>query len=211
MKTRSFILIATFLIISVSGHAQRERGMATLQPKIGLNVANVTYGNADSRIGAAFGLEYEFMVADKIGISLAGLYSMQGDKCTGYVEGYGKTTVTEKIDYINFPALVNFYIVKCLAFKAGVQPGINVLARYRAEAANGITEETSFSEAFGRSVNTFDFSVPVGFSFELGGLVIDARYNLGIIDMIDYNKSVLDENNVLNSVWQFTIGYKIRI
>lgn len=127
---KKIYIIVTLLIFSLSGKAQHEKGVATLQPKVGLNVANVTYGNADSRIGAAFGLEYEYMVADKIGISVAGMYSMQGDKATAYLEDYGKVTVTEKKDYIIFPALVNF---------------------------------------------------------------------------------LFDENNVLNSVWQFTIGYKIKI
>lgn len=49
---------------------------------------------------------------------------------------------------------------------------------------------------------SFDFSIPLGLSYEFSDFVIDARYNLGLTDLVDYAKGK-------NSVIQFTVGYKI--
>jgi hypothetical protein len=48
----------------------------------------------------------------------------------------------------------------------------------------------------------FDFSIPLGLSYEIEDFVIDARYNLGLgkVDDVDGSK---------NSVIMLTVGYKI--
>lgn len=53
---------------------------------------------------------------------------------------------------------------------------------------------------------TFDFSIPVGLSYEFAAvpIQIDARYNWGLTKVIDGADSK-------NSVFQFTIGYKFSL
>lgn len=201
---KKIFLIALTLLTAFESAAQQEYPeVITLQPKVGVNVANVTLGNDDPRIAASFGLEMEYRFSKMLSFSCGAIYSMQGDKATGYDSYYGKVKATEKIDYINFPILMNLYIVKGLSVKTGFQPAVNVLARYKIEAG-GESAERSFSDLFGGTVNTFDMSIPFGISYDFGGVVLEGRYNLGLTNMVD-------NVSVKNSVFQFTVGYKFEL
>ena len=50
--------------------------------------------------------------------------------------------------------------------------------------------------------NTFELSMPIGLSYEFSNFVIEGRYNFGL------TKAFKDEDNK-NSVFQFTVGYKL--
>jgi hypothetical protein len=52
-------------------------------------------------------------------------------------------------------------------------------------------------------VKSFDFSIPVGLSYEFSNFVVDARYNWGLTKTIDGLG-----DGTKNSVLQFTFGYK---
>ena len=54
------------------------------------------------------------------------------------------------------------------------------------------------------SAESFDFSIPVGLSYEFNNVVLDARYNFGVT-------SVADGGDAKNSVFQFTLGYKFAL
>ena len=202
MERIILLLVVTLTIVSASAQEEYEE-ILTLQPKVGLNVSNISYGNNDPRIAANFGLELEYRKFKMVSFSCALLYSMQGDRCTGYHESYGKIKATEKIDYITFPVLMNIYVMKGLAVKIGFQPAINMLARLNVEAG-GRTEESSFSDIYGATVNTFDMAIPFGISYDFGGVVIEGRYNLGLTDMIN-------NADVKNRVFQLTLGYKFKL
>ena len=51
---------------------------------------------------------------------------------------------------------------------------------------------------------SFDLAIPLGISYEYANFVIDARYNLGLIGILKGS-----ENTMRNSVFQFSLGYKI--
>ena len=51
---------------------------------------------------------------------------------------------------------------------------------------------------------SFDFAIPVGLSFENSNVVLDARYNIGVMKMVD-------GDDTKNSVFQFTFGYKFSL
>ena len=53
-------------------------------------------------------------------------------------------------------------------------------------------------------VNTFDFSVPVGISYEYMNVCLDARYNIGV-------SKIADGDAGRNSVFQITLGYKFKL
>ena len=50
--------------------------------------------------------------------------------------------------------------------------------------------------------NTFELSMPIGLSYEFSNFVIEGRYNFGL------TKAFKDMDNK-NSVFQFTVGYKL--
>lgn len=196
---KTFLMALMALFTSVASFAQQSVGSLTIQPKIGLNVANVSDGDGtDNRIGLALGAEFEYRLTPVFSLSAGALYSMQG--CKGTAEdGDGNTgDVSLKLDYINVPILANVYVVKGLAIKLGIQPGFNV--RHKATATvSGVNVTTNLP-----GVKSVDFSIPIGVSYEFNRFVIDGRYNLGVTKLIDGADSK-------HSVFQFTFGYKFSL
>ena len=62
---KKIILVAALMLSSVATFAQHEVGSVTLQPKVGLNIANITKGDGNKvRCGVAAGLEFEYQATD---------------------------------------------------------------------------------------------------------------------------------------------------
>ena len=173
------------VLSSVGAFAQYSAGDITIQPKIGLSIASVGGDvDGDYKAGLAVGAEAEYHVSPLIGVSAGLIYSQQGFKVSENIEGVD-IEAKWKPAYLNIPILANFYVANGLALKAGVQPGFMV----KDDAEN---------------VNTFDFSVPVGISYEYMNICLDARYNIGCTKV---DKDVKG----CNSVFQVTLGYKFKL
>ena len=191
---RKVIIMAVLMLSSVAAFAQRPVGSLTVQPKIGMNFATLTKADdSESRIGLVAGAELEYQISDIFSISGGALYSQQG--CEWSEDG---RTKTNKLDYINIPVLANVYVVKNLAVKFGVQPAFNVNSK--AKASQGDSSIQGSIEG----IKTFDFSIPIGLSYEYKNIVIDGRYNFGLTKVSKYSDSK-------NSVFQLTLGYKLDI
>lgn len=190
---KKIFLMAVLVLSSVAMYAQHAVGSLTVQPKIGMNVANVTKTeDADSRIGLVAGAELEYQISDIFSLSGGVLYSQQGCKWSE-----DKVKSTMKLDYINIPILANVYVVKNLAVKVGIQPGFNVNSSWKTSVKD-VSGETDLD------AKTFDFSIPVGLSYEFCNVVLDARYNFGVT-------KVFDGSDSCNSVFQITLGYKFSL
>lgn len=191
---KKILLTAVVMLASVASYAQQAVGTFTLQPKIGMNVASLTKcDGCDPRIGLAAGVEAEYQATDIFSVSAGLIYSMQGNKAKA--EGVTQTT---KLDYINIPILANVYVTKGLAVKLGVQPAFNVSDKVKLSGGGASLE----AEDVG--AESFDFSIPVGLSYEFNNVVLDARYNFGVTNVADGGDSK-------NSVFQFTLGYKFAL
>lgn len=191
---KKILLMAVVMLASVASYAQQAVGTFTLQPKIGMNVASLTKcDGCDPRIGLAAGVEAEYQATDIFSVSAGLIYSMQGNKAKE--EG---VTLTTKLDYINIPILANVYVTKGLAVKLGVQPAFNVSDKQK--LSGGKTSD----DAEDVGAESFDFSIPVGLSYEYNNVVFDARYNFGVTNIADGGDSK-------NSVFQFTLGYKFAL
>ena len=183
---KKLIMIAAFIVAALSANAQNEVGQITLQPKAGISIAKITGDGTKYAVGLAAGVEAEYGVAENFGLTLGALYSMQGYKA----DGADKKCC---MDYINIPILAQYYVAKGFAIKAGVQPGFLVRASY---------DGNSFSDA----CEKFDFSIPVGLSYEIDNFVLDARYNFGLTKTL---KGASEKTK--NSVFQITVGYKFAL
>lgn len=193
---KKMFLAAAMMLVSVATFAQNAVGQITIQPKVGLNIANVTDADdADARIGLAAGAEFEYGVTDMIGVSAGLVYSMQGYK---YSEGNVDTTV--KLDYLNVPILANVYVAPGLAVKLGVQPGFKLSSKTKIEGSGVSIEGDSDDDG----VKGFDLAIPVGVSYQYQNIVLDARYNWGVT-------KVYDGGDSKNSVFQITLGYKFSL
>lgn len=194
---KKLIAIAALLISSVATFAQQPVGSFSIQPKVGLNIASLTKtDDADPRFGLVAGAEFMYQASDMLGVSFGALYSMQG--CTGTTDELGKDVdVTLKLDYINIPILANVYVAPGFAVKLGLQPAFCINNKIKGKSGStSVQTDGIFDE------NTFELSMPIGLSYEFSNFVIEGRYNFGL------TKAFKDMDNK-NSVFQFTVGYKL--
>lgn len=205
---KKVLLAAALMLSSVATFAQHAVGTFTLQPKVGMTLGNVTDVDGDMRVGVMAGVEGEYQATDMLGIAFGVNYAQQGEKLDYSVNlgklGSFKIKNTLKLDYINVPIVANVYVVPGLAVKAGVQFGFNVNSEI-----NNSNLDKSVDLADG--IKTFDFSIPVGLSYEYSNFVLDARYNFGCTKIVkdDYNQYI--NSDAKNSVFQITLGYKFAL
>lgn len=187
---KKILLAAVMLLGTATAFAQHSVGSFTLQPKVGLNIATLTdIDNSKSCVDFAGGLEAEYQATDIFSLSAGLIYSRQGFKMDDTkIAGFTVKGDSWSPSYLNIPVLANVYVVKGLAVKFGVQPGFMV-----------------DKDDAGDAVKTFDFSIPVGLSYEFPTVpvVLDARYNWGVTKVIDAG-----DDSPKNSVFQITLGYK---
>ncbi len=194
------------LLTAITTNAQNEAGETSLMIKAGMNVATLTNdADAKAKIGYAVGAELEYGLTDMWALAGGVQYSLQGAKEDVQYDG-----VTSKmklnLGYVNVPLLVQFYPVKGLALKTGVQLGF--LASKKANI-DGTKIDFDKLESLGiipSGFRKFDLAIPMGLSYEYANFVLDARYNLGLIGIF---KDAAGGDNNRNSVFQITLGYKI--
>lgn len=184
---KKIFMMAVMAVAALTANAQQEAGTFSLQPKVGLNVTKITGEGTKTKAGFTAGVEGMYQAAEKFGVSAALMYSLQGTKYEGVDKAYN-------MHYLNIPILANYYVVKGLAVKAGIQPGFLVGAKH---------DGNSFSD----SCKKFDFAIPVGLSYEISNIVFDARYNIGLTKTRKSEHGITVEKTK-NSVFQFTVGYK---
>ena len=191
---KKLFLAVVAMMISAATFAQNEVGQLTIQPKVGVNIANITDVNdADPRIGLAAGAEFEYGLTDNIGLSAGVLYSMQGVKASEE-----SVDCTLKLDYLNVPILANFYIAKGFAVKLGVQPGFKLSSKAKFKGSGGSKEVDV--DGF----KSVDLSIPVGLSYQYQNIVFDARYNWGVTNLVE-------DSDSKHSVFQITVGNKFSL
>ena len=139
------------------------------------------------RAGFIAGVEGEYYANDWFGIALGLNYAQQGWKVDGN---------TLKLDYLNVPLVADFYVARGLALKTGVQFGFLM----NAKADEGDIKN---------SCEKFNFSIPVGISYEISNFVLDIRYNIALTK-VNKNDGGHNEKNRSDLV-QFTVGYKFEL
>ncbi len=207
--------------IGANAQSKVKAGTWSIQPKLGATITSIT--NMDDmnmfssyigtkkesqiNVGATIGGEVEYQVDDRFSVAAGVGYIMQGKQWDDYKFGaYEEKEQKLELGYVNVPVVANYYIFKGFAIKAGAQFAFLTNAKEKGTSVSGNTE-TSVSEDVKNQYNTFDFSIPVGVSYEFDNhIVIDARYNIGITN-VNKNGNV----NCRNSVFLATVGYKFRL
>lgn len=212
---KKIMMMLVMATVALTASAQNEVGQLTLQPKIGLNLANlsdtkeVNDEKGQLKLGFAVGVEAEYGLSEKFSVAAGLLYSMQGCDFGEYKVSAGDATLAgwdknqRNLAYLNIPIVANFYFAKGWAIKAGVQPGFLLSAKAKVD---GIGAQESFNNDIKDQCKTFDLSIPLGISYEYEKIVFDARYNLGVTKV---NKD--GDNSSKNGVIQFTVGYKFAL
>ena len=201
-------LFALFLLAAgMPASAQDGKGQVILTPMAGVNVSwmapNQPYKETSAKVGVVAGVEAEYMVSDRLGVSLGALYSQLGRK----KEGWLHKSLTEKIDYLNIPLMVNYHVWKGLTLKAGIQPSLRLNSKWdgeeyiyrvdRPDIEEGVLyyESPDISEYlqddatygykgkyFNDNTNGVVIGIPVGVAYEYKGFVLDARFVLSLTD-----------------------------
>lgn len=204
-KVLSFSLVA-LISSGMNASAQTATGTITIQPKAGINIGTLTdESSSKARIGIAAGVEVSYQLASKFGLSTGVMYSQQGTKLDFDKLGWNHERGSYKLDYINVPVMANFYITKGLVLKAGLQYGYNINKKIDIKGITADIDEITDAES-GKSISTRknDLSIPMGVSYEKHGIVLDARYQLGIT-------KIWKRFDDRNSVFQLTVGYKFKL
>lgn len=193
---KKFLLMAIVMMASTSVFAQREAGTLTLQPRVGLIAADFNNtGDTEARVGLVTGAEFEYYLSSAVGLSVGALYAQQGAEMKDY-------DITFKLDYLNVPVILNFYLWKGLAIKAGLQPGFKLSSEVEGSfrGARGTVNIEDY-------VNKVDLAIPVGISYDFGRLVLDARYTFGTKHIFK-DAADLDSKNL---TFQIGLGYKFSL
>ena len=201
-----FTLVA-LMAMSLTAFAQHEEGDITIQPKVGITISNITDGDK-SKVNLTYGVEFERFFTDQFSASLGVMFTNQGCKYDIYsADGAGNVSDEMKLDiyYGTLPIMANYYVLPGLALKAGVQPAFRVKARIKS-GGEKVDFDNMVDMLFpgeGNKMNTFDLSIPVGFSYEFKGITFDARYNIGLTKLVSNT-----DDGIYNKVFIMTLGYK---
>ena len=187
-RMKKLFLIAVMMVATLGASAQQM----FIKPMVGADLTTWTgdVENTKMKVGLVAGAEFGYNLSEQFGLTAGLLYSMQGSKIKNVDKGYN-------MDYLNIPVLANYYIIPGLAIKAGIQPGFLMSAKH-----DGVDIKDFYKG--------FDLSVPLGLSYEISDFVIDARYNLGVSNIVDKDLSkAADDAKAHNAVIMLTVGYKI--
>lgn len=191
--------------------------------------------NESNRLGWTIGVDAENKINERLSLSFGLQYSQIGstDDINGkvyessfiniednknYSYSYTFTNERKNLGYLQIPILANLYLTKGLSIKAGFQ--FNLLTRaklkYHVKGFNSfINKDLNYTkiefdgdETIGifSDCSKADISVPVGISYELKNIVLDARYNFGLTRIMRH-----DPDRYYNRYLSITLGYKFNL
>jgi hypothetical protein len=181
---KNFTLLVFALLLSTSSFSQG----IDLGIKAGATFANLTGAtDASTKTGFVGGAFLTIKFSDKIAIQGDLLYSQQGAKLE---------LDDINLNYINFPIVLKYYIIKRINIQAGPQFGTVV--------------NDNLGEVFGpNDIISFDITGVVGIGIDLPlNLRITGRYGFGLseINFIEFEGDS-KETNSKNSVFSLTAGF----
>jgi len=192
---KKLLSMAVALFAATTMFAQTEDGTFTLQPKVGMTIANSTNDNTSAKVGFIGGVEAGYQFDKHFAFTMGVNYAQYGCKIEN-------TDLKMNMDYITVPILANYYVCQGLAIKAGLEPAFKVSASYKYPDLPYDIDEVLPSDIGG--AKAVILSIPVGASYEYKNVVLDARYNIGVTDAIDNLSSK-------NSAFVLTLGYKFAL
>ena len=180
---KKLILVAFTILLTSSTFAQGiDVGI-----KAGANFATLTdVDDVSTRTGLLIGAFVTLKFTEKMALQGDILYSQQGAKGDN---GFNDL----ELDYIVFPIVFKYYIVKRLNIQAGPQFGTVV---------NDNLNDTRFE--------SFDVSGVVGIGVDLPlNLRVTGRYNFGLTDIsfVDVYEGVSFDTGAKNSVFSLSVGF----
>lgn len=219
---KKLLLIASVAMMGAVANAQEFK----FGPKAGYSLSMLkAEGDGesykfDSKSTFYAGAFVEYKFNDKFGVQGEVLYSPIGGKqkeSFSYADMGAQVTGSEETDFklgsVQIPVSAKYFATENLAFALGLNVGIITSAKvdYTSTATVSFmgetqTESESGSEDVKNEMNTLNLAPFVGAEYTLeNGLFFDARYNLGVSNLI---KNQEGNETLKNSFFQVGIGFK---
>lgn len=223
---KRIITLAFLSAISLASFAQSKAGTWSVKPHVGVSIASLTHQSGgievgdnqsqelkpQARPGFTGGVDVMYQVSDNVGLSLGLSYVQAGCKYKD-VDDNGVTWHDhyDRMDYISVPLVGHSYIAPGLSINVGVAPSFLIYGKYHAGMlsydldADG--HRTNVQEGVididtKKGLRNFTLSIPVGISYEYENVVLDARYNVGMLNVYKHGLTAR------NKVFEVSVGYK---
>ncbi len=195
----AFAVAAVFTVFCASALAQKTTGGI----KGGLNLARFTGNDAadelDFKMGFCAGGFITYNIGSAFAIQPEVLFTMKGaqsESIAGFLDETMK--ISMELDYLEIPLLFKLSVptqggIKPWLF-AGPAVAINLSAKSKVEY--GVVSEDADME----NIKETDLGLVVGGGFDLGTLVIEARYTLGLTSIEDFEIGETDLKNAVVSI-----------
>lgn len=173
------------------------------------------------RAGVTAGADVQYQLDDYWAVSLGALYAREGLRYVDQdltAEPVGQYNVYEdmheNVDYLRVPLLAHLYLAKGFSVKAGVMMGFKLSSKLKGDTRSVVVNKDGSYEYSSESTSidiknnwmkTFDFTLPVGLSYEYENVVVDAQYNIGLTNI--YKGSLSDLTSRTRSLY-LSVGYK---
>lgn len=223
---KRIITLAFLSAISLASFAQSEAGTWSVIPHVGVSIASLTHQSGgievgdnqsqevkpQGRPGFTGGVDVMYQAYDNIGLSIGLSYVQAGCKYKDVDDnGVIWHDHYDRMDYISVPLVAHSYIAPGLSINVGVAPSFLIYGKYHAGMlsydldADG--HRTNVQEGVmdidtKKGLRNFTLSIPVGISYEYENVVLDARYNVGMLNVYKHGLSAR------NKVFEVSVGYK---
>ena len=159
------------------------------------------------------------------GTKFKDIESLKTDQDTTYFSGAHDNHIN--LGYVNVPLLIHWYVYQGLSLESGVQVGFRVNAKshytyteytekkddqtgkiersYAKDADGNLLKDHKYTTDVKNQFKSTDFSIPIGISYESMNVVLDARYNVGLLNVFK------SDGHRRNEVFLFSAGYKFNL
>lgn len=223
---KRIITLAFLSVISLASFAQSKVGTWSVIPHVGVSIASLTHQSGgievgdnqsqelkpQARPGFTGGVDVMYQASDNIGLSIGLSYVQAGCKYKDVDDnGVIWHDHYDRMDYISVPLLAHSYIAPGLSINVGVAPSFLIYGKYHAgmlsydldaDGHRTNVQEAEIDQDIKKGLRKFTLSIPVGISYEYENVVLDARYNVGMLNVYKHGLSAR------NKVFEVSVGYK---
>ena len=223
---KRIITLAFLSAISLASFAQSKAGTWSVIPHVGVSIASLTHQSGgtvvgdnqsqdvkpQARPGFTGGVDVMYQASDNVGLSIGLSYVQAGCKYKD-VDDNGVTWHDhyDRMDYISVPLVAHSYIAPGLSINVGVAPSFLIYGNYHAgmqtydvdtDGHRTNVKEAEIDQDIKKGLRNFTLSIPVGISYEYENVVLDARYNVGMLNVYKHGLTAR------NKVFEVSVGYK---
>lgn len=223
---KRIITLAFLSAISLASFAQSKAGTWSVIPHVGVSIASLTHQSGgievgdnqsqelkpQARPGFTGGVDVMYQASDIVGLSIGLSYVQAGCKYKD-VDDNGVTWHDhyDRMDYISVPLVGHSYIAPGLSINVGVAPSFLIYGKYHAgmqtydletDGHRTNVKEAEIDQDIKKGLRNFTLSIPVGISYEYENVVLDARYNVGMLNVYKHGLTAR------NKVFEVSVGYK---